>query len=165
MSKLPVVLVDFDGVIHQHDTPFEGVTKIPDQPVDGAIGWLRRMYEFNCGIVPMEAEDGPRDQLRNPTRQFRLAILSGRSRTVFGRYAMRRWLHREFIEAGYSHTMGPGWGALDQELMCWIEFPKSKPDNVIMSIDDRGYRFEGDDFINSKLEPSSIFQFKPWNKR
>jgi hypothetical protein len=41
----PIILVDFDGVIHSYTSGWQGVTTITDPPVDGAIEWLNEMIE------------------------------------------------------------------------------------------------------------------------
>ena len=52
------IAVDFDGVIHQHVSPWIGdPTHIPDPPVPGAIAWLTAMIEsydvfiFTCRLL------------------------------------------------------------------------------------------------------------------
>lgn len=42
-EKRYTIAVDFDGVIHRYDTPWEAAEVIPDPPVDGAIEWLNEM--------------------------------------------------------------------------------------------------------------------------
>jgi len=37
------ICIDFDGVIHSYVTGWHGVDVIIDDPVDGAIEWLRRV--------------------------------------------------------------------------------------------------------------------------
>lgn len=39
-SSLPVICVDFDGVVHAYSSPWNGATKIPDPPVPGALDAL-----------------------------------------------------------------------------------------------------------------------------
>ncbi len=68
MSK-QTVCVDFDGVIHKAITPWTGDRNIPDEPVDGAIGWLTLM-----------------------TDAFNVVILSSRARTHEGEVAILKWL-------------------------------------------------------------------------
>lgn len=52
------IAVDFDGVIHQHVSPWIGdPTHIPDPPVPGAIAWLESMvarydiFIFTCRLL------------------------------------------------------------------------------------------------------------------
>ena len=43
----PIVLVDFDGVIHSYSSGWHGPTVIPDPPVSNAIEWLNDIIESN----------------------------------------------------------------------------------------------------------------------
>ena len=43
----PIILVDFDGVIHSYISGWQGADVIPDPPVEGAIEWLNDMIESN----------------------------------------------------------------------------------------------------------------------
>jgi len=48
MARTQKILVDFDGVIHRYDSGWQGVTVIPDPPVDGvkeAIADLMKEYQ------------------------------------------------------------------------------------------------------------------------
>lgn len=48
--KKPILLVDFDGVIHSYRTGWHGATIIKDPPVPGAIVWLweaTQVFEVN----------------------------------------------------------------------------------------------------------------------
>ncbi len=40
-----ILCIDFDGVIHSYDSGWQGVDKIPDPPVDGAVEWLNGLIE------------------------------------------------------------------------------------------------------------------------
>ena len=39
----PIVLVDFDGVLHGYQSGWKGIDVIPDPPVPGALAWLSEM--------------------------------------------------------------------------------------------------------------------------
>ena len=40
-----ILCIDFDGVIHSYDSGWQGVDKIPDPPVDGAVEWLNGLID------------------------------------------------------------------------------------------------------------------------
>lgn len=63
------IAVDFDGVIHRYDTPFIAPETIPDEPVDGAIEWLKQI-----------------------SKDFDVVIFTTRARTTEGVLAVREWL-------------------------------------------------------------------------
>jgi hypothetical protein len=75
-----VVAVDFDGVIHRHQTPFASPTEIPDPPVEGAIDFLLAVYEhyeiviFSARANDPDAVAAIREWLRKywPTERQRL---------------------------------------------------------------------------------------------
>lgn len=75
----PVLQVDFDGVIHQHRRGWRSVEAIDDEPVPGAIAFLREAVEYGWCV----------------------AIYSGRSQCADGIAAMQAWLAR--------HADGAGW--------------------------------------------------------
>ena len=43
--RTPTVCVDFDGVIHQHTTPWTDACDIHDPPVEGAFDYLRELID------------------------------------------------------------------------------------------------------------------------
>ena len=77
IKGLPILCMDFDGVIHQYIQPWQGADVIPDEPVEGAFEFL---------IQAME--------------KFRVAIYSARSGQEGGISAMKAW----FIEKGFEFT-------------------------------------------------------------
>lgn len=57
MSK-PLLLLDFDGVIHRYDSPWTGVDKISDGPVAGALWWMRHAMEvFDVAVYSSRSVD------------------------------------------------------------------------------------------------------------
>lgn len=76
MSK-PILVLDFDGVIHSYKSGWKGAENIPDPPVEGAIDFISRALEH-----------------------FRVAVYSSRSGHPDGRYAMQKWLRRHWLEFG-----------------------------------------------------------------
>ena len=69
----PILLVDFDGVLHSYTSGWLGPANIPDAPVDGA-------EEF----------------LRQATDHFDVQIYSSRTRQLGGVKAMEEWCQKHF---------------------------------------------------------------------
>jgi hypothetical protein len=141
----PILSVDFDGVIHSYTSGWKGVANIPDPPVPGAIPWLLNMLDAG----------------------FDVAIFSSRSKSLFGRWAMKRWLAREIAD----HWERGGSEPSLVECECWgdaaaiwkrFSWPWFKP-SALMTIDDRALTFNGD-WRDAAYSPAAIRAFKPWNK-
>lgn len=124
MTK-PILCLDFDGVIHSYTSGWRGVDQIPDPPVPGAMEFINEALDH-----------------------FIVTVLSSRSGTADGIYAMRKWLRKHWMQAGL-----PG----DRELM--IQWPKEKP-SAFITIDDRAITFMG-----TWPDIEFLKAFKPWNKR
>ncbi|MFH1648337.1 MAG: hypothetical protein ABIA11_01225 [Patescibacteria group bacterium] len=118
MSKnnVPILCLDFDGVLHSYSSGWKGARNILDPPVTGAIEWLRSM--LGC---PENEGIGPR------YLDFRIAIYSSRSRYFGGRKAMKKWLRK--------------YGLTKYEIEL-IDFPLMKP-AAFLQIDDRAITFTG----------------------
>jgi len=132
----PIICVDFDGVIHSYKSGWKGVSEIPDDPVPGAIEWLMRHLPTPDAICAMAPEyKGPEVQ-----------IYSSRSKSWFGRRAMKKWLVRHGLHPAYIRE-----GIL--------KFPAKKP-AAFLTIDDRAICFNG-------VFPTAeeMMKFKPWNKK
>lgn len=143
---MPIVSVDFDGVIHGYQSGWMGVAKIPDPPVPGSIDALFRLLDAG----------------------FQVAIFSSRSKNIRGRWAMQRWLQRAIVEhwlAGGSlpsgveaECLGDAGGVIRK-----FRWPWFKPSAVI-TIDDRALTFNGN-WSHPDYQPDAIRSFKPWNTR
>ena len=134
--KNPIICVDFDGVIHSYKSGWKGTAVIPDDPVPGAIDWLMAHLPYPDAICAMAPRyDGPIVQ-----------IYSSRSKSWFGRRAMKKWL--------IKHGLHPA--HISEGL---LKFPSKKP-AAFLTIDDRAICFNG-------IFPSSeeMLAFKPWNKK
>lgn len=83
--KRSTIAVDFDGVIHSYKSGWQGRSKIPDPPVEGAIEWLWQLVQ--C---------------------YNVAIVSSRASTFWSRWAMRRWLRRHSGNLYYETPGGVG---------------------------------------------------------
>lgn len=134
--KNPIICVDFDGVIHSYVSGWMGVACIPDDPVPGAIEWLEAHLpcpDAVCAMAP--PHNGPIVQ-----------IYSSRSKSFFGRRAMKKWLVKHGLHPSYISE-----GIL--------KFPTKKP-AAFLTIDDRAICFNGQ-FPST----SEMMAFKPWNKK
>lgn len=155
----PTLCLDFDGVIHSYSSGWKGVGVIPDPPVDGAT-----------------------DFIMDALRKFDVAIYSSRSKSLRGRWAMKRWLYRYLVDWEWQdaedrwqelNNIPPNWnsgpfthGSVDgvhRELanatVKKIKWPWFKP-AAWVTLDDRAIQFDG---LWPDLE--EIMAFKPWNKR
>lgn len=63
--------VDFDGVLHSYVTPWVDAQTIPDEPVPGAMEWLREIVQH-----------------------FDVVIHTTRGRTPEGQAAVMEWIYR-----------------------------------------------------------------------
>lgn len=156
-KTLPILCVDFDGVIHSYKSGWKGPRCIPDPPVDGA-------FEFLVSAV----------------EHFQVCIYSSRSRYLFGRWAIKRWIKERFEEYTIKCTedkvyvspiwvwIGKHWGMEPfphdiregaRALIRNIKFPTRKP-AAFLQIDDRAMTFTG-----VFPAPEDLLKFKPWNKK
>lgn len=125
----PIVALDFDGVIHSYDSGWKGASVIPDPPVPGAMAFIDRLQSAG----------------------FEVAVYSSRSRYIFGRLAMKRWLERHLVA-----ELGDGFG---HDAYAMIRWPWMKPP-AFLTIDDRAITFDG-----QWPTIGSLRAFKPWNKK
>jgi len=131
----PIICVDFDGVIHSYTSGWKGVDVIPDKPVDGAISWLMDNLPYPDAIFSMAPpHEGPIVQ-----------IYSSRSKSWFGRRAMKKWLIKHGLPKSYI-------------IEGILKFPTKKP-TAFLTIDDRAICFNGK-FPNK----GKMLSFKPWYK-
>lgn len=160
--KKPILVYDFDGVIHGYTSGWKGATVIPDPPVPGAL-----------------------EHLVGSLSRFQPAVHSSRSHQWGGIRAMKRYIYTNLYYLGGCDPMNihdPNWRtpewwadyiAANSSMEPWphevhraakkvvreIMWPIFKPP-AVYSIDDRGHQFDG-------TWPSfdDIAGFKPWNKR
>lgn len=134
---VPILCVDFDGVLHSYSSGWKGPRNIPDPPVPGAMDWLRSLLtdaDCRCAMAPRYLD-------------FDVQIFSSRSRYIGGRRAMKKWLGEEFEKAGHY-----------KELVQLIKFPLLKPP-VFLQMDDRAWTFRGEFPSTNEMK-----DFRPWNK-
>lgn len=132
-----IIVLDFDGVVHSYTSPWEKPGNIPDPPVPGAMGAI-------CDYL----EDG-----------FRVAIYSSRSKSLSGRWSMKRWLRGAMAVYLHSRSTEPDPDVVLNMVMRQIEWPLFKPP-AFVTIDDRAICFDG-----TWPSGSQIRSFKPWNKK
>lgn len=114
--KLPVICVDFDGVLHAYTSGWKGATVIPDGPTPGAIQWLTKL-----------------------TESFDVVVCSARARRPWGWWAVRKWLQREMFAYWGAHPL------VADDALASIKVTFIKP-AAIVYIDDRAWRFDGKHF-------------------
>lgn len=162
-GKLKDLCIDFDGVIHSYKSGWKGATVIPDEPVPGAIEWLVNLLD----------------------QGFQPCIYSSRSKTWFGRRAMKKWFVKWIIikieneqRSKYPEgTIGPYWfhyllklGDCMTPWEIWVresseafvkklKFPSKKP-AAYLTIDDRAICFNGTFPTSEEMN-----NFKPWYKK
>lgn len=134
--KNPIICVDFDGVIHSYTSGWKGAHIVADDPVPGAIEWLEEHLPCPDAVCAMAPEyTGPIVQ-----------IYSSRSKSWFGRRAMKKWLVKHGLHPAYISD-----GIL--------KFPTKKP-AAFLTIDDRAICFTGK-FPTAQ----EMMSFKAWNKK
>lgn len=79
----PILVLDFDGVIHAYDKPWAGATVIPDGPVAGAFDFIKVAVLY-----------------------FDVQIYSSRSKEPGGIEAMKDWFAMQ-VEPGFRDR--PAW--------------------------------------------------------
>lgn len=67
---MKTLCLDFDGVLHLHESPYEGPSVIPGEPVPGALAFVERALETFDAVV----------------------VHSARCATAEGRRAISAWL-------------------------------------------------------------------------
>lgn len=153
------ILIDFDGVIHSYTSGWQGLTKIPDPPVDGALKFLVELYD----------------------QGYQPCIYSSRSKSWFGRRAMKKWLERKISEEiglidlvlnpytwqlkviACHQSMDP-WeihvvDAVHKFVYHILKFPSRKP-AAYLTIDDRAICFNGTFPTMDEIE-----KLKPWYQK
>jgi hypothetical protein len=155
MSKeyVPILCLDFDGVLHSYKSGWKGARNIPDPPVDGAIEWLVNLVKSG---------------------EWQVCIYSSRSRYWGGRRAMKRWIRQHFellvtkdtpdcvsfvCQTAFADPWAEEVEYAAKRLVRAIKFPLMKP-AAFLQVDDRCICFDGN-FPTSE----NMKQFKPWNKK
>lgn len=134
-ARLPILCIDFDGVLHSYTSGWKGPTIIPDPPVPGAIAFL---YEA--------------------IQHFEVHIFSSRSHQEGGIEAMQDWL-AEWEAAWIAAEKSRGRPQMRTSLLLNIKWPTEKP-SAHVTIDDRAITFTGE-----WPSMEALRAFKPWNRR
>lgn len=142
-----IICVEFDGVLHRSTSGWQGIDRVFDGPVDGAMGWLWTMVD-----------DG----------RFKVYIHSIRNRSEAGIAAMRDalfawvsdWHYRMHArkrgEYHQEHALRDASDIFADHVVDQLHFTAMKPD-AWLTIDDRAFCFEG-----VFLSPDEIDGFVPW---
>lgn len=130
----PIICVDFDGVIHSYVSGWQGISEINDPPVPGAIEWLIEHLPIPDAICAMAPPH------KGPVVQ----IYSSRSKSFWGRRAMRKYLVKHGLPKAYLEV---------------LKFPIKKPP-AFLTIDDRAICFTG-----TFPTMEEMMSFKAWNKK
>jgi hypothetical protein len=101
---MAILCLDFDGVLHQYDSPWVDEATISDGPVPGAIAFL------------LEA-----------MQHFKVCIYSSRSKKPEGVRAMREWLYKhtpavhwgELDALEFPVTKPPAFLTIDDRVLCF----------------------------------------------
>lgn len=112
-ARKPILVLDFDGVMHAYESGWQGVEVIPDPPVPGALDFIAEALEV-----------------------FRVAILSSRSSEPEGIAAMQAWLAEAARERWRDEP------EIATRVLSEIEWPTRKPP-AFVTIDDRAITFTG----------------------
>jgi hypothetical protein len=112
----PILLVDFDGVIHSYTSGWHGAGTVSDLPVPGAMRFLLEAINY-----------------------FDVCIYSSRSREPEGLVAMRAWFFKHDERPGDGVFPISVFRAIEDNL---IRFPTEKP-AAFLTLDDRCICFTG----------------------
>ena len=148
-NRKKLILFDFDGVIHRYSLGWKGLRNIYDEPVNG-------MFELITKFVYSD--------------DYRVGVLSSRSRHWGGTWAMKRWMRKKLIlqmhvvanapfnaygskwqwrilkDSQYFFSMEPVAWCVENavnKFMRKIKFFKRKPP-AFVTIDDRVITFTGE---------------------
>jgi len=98
-------------------------------------------------VIPDPPVEGAFETIQEYCQKFSVNIFSSRSHQTGGIGAMKAWF--------FKH----GWPCYDDGKPIDIVFPEHKP-AAIVTIDDRAITFDG-----TFPSISTIFRFRPWNKK
>jgi hypothetical protein len=82
MAKKPLLVLDFDGVIHSYTSGWSDVAHVADGPVPGALDFIREALDH-----------------------FEVAVFSSRSGHQGGLEAMQKWLTDNGLEPEYRERL------------------------------------------------------------
>lgn len=129
------VAVDFDGVIHQWDGEFRGHHVCQGLPIT----------DPDTGVSSI-------DWMHLLLQTYDIFILTTRGETFRGRMGVRLWLR--------SHTPDSMWHDVDQIRGLRRVRVTNRKTRALMYIDDRAFRFEGNNFPSA----NRVRAMRPWWK-
>lgn len=98
MGYKPIVVFDFDGVVHSYTSGWKGITDIPDPPVEGIGEAIQEIRDIGYNVV----------------------IVSTRSKTEEGRQAILEWLdNNNIVVDEVSGTKPPAMCYIDDRAICF----------------------------------------------
>ena len=106
-------------------------------------------------VIPDPPTPGVLFWLAEAIDHFRVVVYSSRSKEEGAILAMRKWL-QEWLEKRFNLEH-----PIIKRILAEVEFAHEKP-VAFLTIDDRAICFQGD---WTRLAPSELLKFKPWNKR
>ena len=117
---------------------------------DGVLHLYRTPWQA-AHVIPDPPTPGAVEWLHRTLQKFDVAILSTRTKTWRGRRAIRAWLREHWGNLYYG---SPGCRGVED-----VTLTATKPPALIY-LDDRAYRFEGDNWPT----PNDVHQSVPWMK-
>jgi hypothetical protein len=135
----PILVLDFDGVIHSYTSGWQGADVVSDPPVPGAMAFILKA-----------------------AKAFKVAIFSSRSGQIGGIEAMQEWLQTHLAEHISGDTFLDGHDADSVARVVVygaLQWPTEKPP-AMLTIDDRAITFTG-----QWPDMEDLLTFQPWNKR
>lgn len=155
------IAVDFDGVIHQHVSPWIGdPTHIPDPPVPGAIAWLESMvarydiFIFTCRLLT------PR---RSPVERAMCAWLAAHGAPEHVVHALHFVSEKPhagvYLDDRAMRFEGrfPGTGEIDAAAVPWNKRDERTTDDVVAINDREDHVAAGDVSVEEAREILSMF--------
>lgn len=124
---MKAVCLDFDGVIHDSRTPWQGFNVIPDPPVPGAFAFIRELLTAGFDVYICSC-------------RFRRTTDFGDSPNLAGARGLEatvEWFKKHGAQDLIEWAMGP-----KSEGQPGLYFVIEKP-VALLYIDDRGFHFEG----------------------
>lgn len=131
---MPILCLDFDGVIHSYSSGWKGADVVSDPPVPGALEFIEKAIE-----------------------KFEIHIFSSRSNQEGGVATMQLWLEQQYLKRGKMEDCGDE-DRFDALIYDIIKWPTAKPP-AMLTIDDRAICFNG-----TWPDVDVLLAFQPWNK-